>query len=285
MQRILIILLLMPVTAAGWGGPGHRIVCQIAFDELSPAARQEVDRLIRLDPDFDSFAESCNYADKPERIRVLDHFANVPRSYAAITTEQCPMAQTCVINAIPRDTAVLANPLSSDSEKLLALKLLGHWVGDIHQPLHISFQDDRGANHIFADIADPESNLHGAWDYRIIAHYLGNDYAAVAAKLRRATSDAERAAWQHDSPVEWANESFQVTISPSTGYCIRQQGACWYSDDNMMLDDGEPWRTLAITEQYLELHGPIVAERLQQAGIRLAATLEAALAGSCSESD
>ena len=182
--------------------------------------------------------------------------------------------------AIPRDAAILANPLASDSEKLLALKLLGHWVGDIHQPLHVSFQDDRGGNNIFADVADPASNFHGAWDYRIIEHNLGSDAAAIATALRHAITPEQRDAWRHDSPVEWANESFQVTIAPTTGYCTWQQGACWYAGDNLMLSAGEPWRLAQITAAYLELHGPVVEERLQKAGIRLAAVLEQALAES-----
>ena len=280
MRKFFPLLLLVPLPAFGWGETGHRVVCQIAFDELGVNVRAEVQRLIDLDPDFDSFAESCIYADKPERIRVLDHFVNLPRSAAAITTLACPMAQTCVITAIPKDAAVLANPLASDSEKLLALKLLGHWVGDIHQPLHVSFQDDRGANNIFAGIPELESNLHGVWDYHIIRHNFGTDVATIARRLRAAVSNEQRVAWRYDSPVEWANESYQVTISPSVGYCSWQQGACWYSADNMMLSEGEPWRLVRITDAYLEMHGPIAAERLQRAGIRLAALLERVLAES-----
>jgi S1/P1 Nuclease len=45
--------------------------------------------------------------------------------------------------AIEGDFALLASPDTTNEEKLVALKLLGHWVGDIHQPLHVSFEDDR----------------------------------------------------------------------------------------------------------------------------------------------
>ena len=100
MRRLLPLLLLLPMPAFGWGEDGHRIVCQIAFDELGAPARAEVQRLIDLDADFDSFAESCLYADAPERIRALEHFVNIPRSHRAITLADCPMAQTCVITAI-----------------------------------------------------------------------------------------------------------------------------------------------------------------------------------------
>jgi S1/P1 Nuclease len=59
-----------------------------------------------------------------------------------------PLAEKCVVSAIEDDFAVLASSDSTDEEKLAALKFLGHWVGDIHQPLHAGFQDDRGGNHV-----------------------------------------------------------------------------------------------------------------------------------------
>lgn len=278
---LLSVQLLLPGNALAWGETGHRVVCQIAYDELLPDARDELDRLLRLDPDFDNFAESCLFADTPERIRWRDHFLNVPRSTLAITTLDCPLADTCVLPAIREDFLVLLNPESADADKLLALKLLGHWVGDIHQPMHVSFQDDRGANsnHVESDLfSDPEhANLHSAWDYLIITQELGDDHEHIARDLRASISEDERKAWRYDSPIEWANESYQITISPTVRYCQQQQGACWYSSDNMMLDDEEDWRTLTIDAEYLRLHAPVVRQRLQQAGIRLAYLLNKSL--------
>ena len=274
MKRLIILLAFLPSTAFGLGYDGHRIVCQVAFDELTPVAKTEVKRLLALDPDFDNFAESCLFAEVPKRIRWLDHQINLPRSAQAITTAECPLAESCVIPAIQSDFRILQDADSSDDEKLLALKLLGHWVGDIHQPLHVSFQDDKGGNSNNVNI--PDVNLHGVWDYVIISHNLGDDYLKIAEDLRGSITEKQRIDWQHDSPVEWANESFQITISASVKYCVQKQGSCWYSSDNMMLDRGEPWRDIAITDDYLDMHSATVSLRLQQAGIRLAELLNAA---------
>ncbi len=267
----------LPDDAFAWGETGHRVVCQIAFDELSESARAEVERLLGLDPDFDNFADSCLYADIPERIREFEHFMNVPRSSQAITTDACPLAGACVLTAIQDDTAVLKDPMAGDDEKLLALILLGHWVADIHQPLHVSFKDDRGANYVLVDLDVSDANLHGVWDYTIVAYNLGHDYRQIAATLRASISEQQRMDWRYDSPVVWANESYQLTLSPSVGYCTRKEGACWHAEDNMLLDDGEQRRLMPISDDYLEQHGPVVSRRLQQAGIRLAALLERAL--------
>ena len=274
---LLCALLAMPTFAWAWGKTGHKVVCQLAYDALLPEARTELDRLLKLDSDFDNFADSCLFADTPERIREQDHYVNYPRSSRAVTTAGCQMAETCVLKAIESDSQVLSNPLASDTEKLLALKLLSHWVGDVHQPMHVSFQDDRGANSNHVNPDDEDTSLHAVWDYRIVAYNLGENYRQIAADLSSAVSTDQIKAWQHDSPIEWANESFQISISPETRYCVQQQGACWYSSNNMLLDQGEEWRNLTIADDYKQLHAATVELRLQQAGIRLAQLLNKSL--------
>ena len=61
----------------------------------------------------------------------------------------CPPATDCVVSAIDKDLAVLSSSSASE-QQLASLKSLGHWVGDIHPSLHVSFEDDRGGNSIGA---------------------------------------------------------------------------------------------------------------------------------------
>jgi hypothetical protein len=272
-KRSPLLILFAPAVVLGWSGTGHRVVCEIAYQELQPEARAELDRLLAVDHDFNNFADSCLFADKPEVIRPIDHYINLPRSTSAISTDNCPLAQSCVIAAIRQDILVLRDPESSDAEKLLAIKLLGHWVGDIHQPLHVSFRDDRGANSISVNLDMEWPNFHAVWDSEILTFNLGGDYRQIAARLGAQISGAQRLAWQHDSVIEWANESFQITIAPATLYSVWQQGACWYSANNMLLDDGEVRREQKISNSYLRRQGPVVELRLQQAGVRLARLL------------
>ena len=78
----------------------------------------------------------------------------------------CPTADRCVASAILNDARDLATAQDPD-ERLRLLKSLGHWVGDIHQPLHVSFEDDKGANFIEAT-GDCAVSLHLAWDICIV---------------------------------------------------------------------------------------------------------------------
>jgi hypothetical protein len=158
--------------AHAWGDAGHRIVCAIAFQELQPAARAEVIRLIRLDPEFRRFSMSCVFPDNPKQ-RSVEHFVNLARNATAIGGDPCPLSDPCVVTAIQQDGAAPA-AAAADAAKLQALKFLGHWVGDIHQPLHASFQDDRGGNNVGAT-GPCQGSLHAVWDACILETQLGAD--------------------------------------------------------------------------------------------------------------
>jgi hypothetical protein len=136
-------LLLYSPAALAWGGLSHEAICELVFRELDETARQRVIALIQQDQEFTTFRASCNWADRP-RQRATEHFVNLPRDATGLDDDVCPLAEECEVSAIAHDFAVLASPNASDEEKLAALKFLGHWVGDIHQPLHAASRDDRG---------------------------------------------------------------------------------------------------------------------------------------------
>ena len=277
MRAFFLVLLILPSAAQSWGRVGHHVVCQIAYEELAPQARAEVDRLLALDPDYDNFAESCTFADFPERQRPIEHYVNFPRSTRSVAKLLCPMADDCVLTAIPKDEAIFGDKTVDDQQRLVALKLLGHWVADIHQPFHTGFGDDAGANWV-ATTGACESNLHATWDTCILESRLGTDYLEIAATLRAAVTTEDRNDWIYDGPVEWTNESFRIAISKPVRYCVYKEEACWYDNDNFMLSPGEARRSLEIRPSYLRRHGPTVEQRLSQAGVRLGALINRTVA-------
>lgn len=275
-QVTLAVLLLLPLPVFAWGAVGHHAICEMAYAELNPGVRAEVDRLIALDPDYDDFATSCTFADWPERQRPIEHYINVPRSVRSIATLDCPMAEDCVLTAIGKDLKIVRDRTQADAERLLALKLLGHWVGDLHQPMHVGYEDDQGANWV-PNVGVCERNLHATWDSCIIETLLGEDFREIAARLHRDIRRDDREDWSYDTPVEWANESYRIAISPATRYCVDKQDACWYEDDNFLLSPGETQRTLTIRRSYLKRHQKTVEMRLKQAAVRLGYLLNRAL--------
>ena len=121
------------------------------------------------------------------RQRASEHFVNLPRDATGLDDIECPLAEKCVISAIKHDFAVLASPNATD-QKLAALKFLGHWVGDIHQPLHAASQDDRGGNHIRTRGSSCES-LHTLWDSCVVEERLGMHPLTIVPELQAAITD------------------------------------------------------------------------------------------------
>jgi hypothetical protein len=184
-----------------------------------------------------------------------------------------------VISAILNDTRDLA--LSLDvSDQLRLFKSLGHWVGDIHQPLHVSFDDDRGGN--LVAIAGPcTSSLHAVWDNCIIEQKIGRDYADIAARLRAEITDEDRARWVPSiidiaAVVSWANESSAIAERPDVQCCVQVADSCWYAADHAEYKGGAQ-RVVVVDDAYLTAQAARVRERLKMAGVWLAAILNTAL--------
>jgi nuclease S1 len=86
---VLLSALFVPEVEA-WGDMGHAIICEIAFQELNPPAREAVQRLIQQDPDFRLFSKACAWPDHPRK-RAGEHFVNLPRSATGLGDNPCPV--------------------------------------------------------------------------------------------------------------------------------------------------------------------------------------------------
>ena len=280
MQRFVFCLfILLPAVisqpALAWGPIAHEAICEIAYQELTPVARAKVNALIKRDPEFRLFSKSCNWLDHPRK-RAAEHYVNVARDMKKIEGRPCPTSDKCVVSAIFGDMRDLA--LTGDEEEQLRLlKSLGHWLGDIHQPLHVSFEDDQGGNKIAID-SPCKSNLHAVWDSCIVEEKIGEDSRMIANQLRAEISPENRAAWippsiDAQAVIGWANESLAITLNPETGYCIQKDDACWYAPDRKEFRLGQPLRKVIADDDYLSKQAPIVRERIKMAGVRLGAML------------
>ena len=180
-------------------------------------------------------------------------------------TDDCGVSSPCVVTAIAKDFAVLSSNAASDDEKAASLKFLGHWVGDVHQPLHVSFEDDRGGNEIRVS-GDCRNNLHSAWDSCLVRAAVGDNVPDAATSLLASITQDQIQTWTQSSPREWANESFKITESVTTKYCEMHSNSC-----------DQPSGSVRIDQAYIDANVPVVKEQLQKAGIRLAALLDKAL--------
>jgi hypothetical protein len=169
------------------------------------------------------------------------------------------------LTAIANDLAVLSSASTPAVDRLAALKFLGHWLGDIHEPLHVSFVDDRGGNNI-AVSGECQGVLHAAWDKCLLLKAIGEDVSAAAGSLIGSMTPAMSEQWTATQPRDWANESFTIARDARTGYCTQQPGSC-----------ALPAGAVTIDAAYIAASTSVIREQLQKAGVRLAHLLDGAL--------
>ena len=284
------VLLLSPAPANAWSDPGHEAICQIALLEMPPATRKKVTRILLPDSrEFKPFARACVWADDQKGVngtlqhaRRGDHFVNVPRRCPAITSEACGAASRCLFTAIHADADTLSH--GRGVERRTALKFLGHWIGDLHQPLHVSYADDRGGNDIPVSQAAGCQQLHALWDYCIpeaLRVRMGASRRAtdLGTRLQAEITDAERAQWRRGNLVDWAEESYAIARKTSTRYCLMQGDRCCYDAHTCENTAGNEtqMQTTRLTELphgYDEDEVDTVKQQFKKAGVRLAALLE-----------
>jgi hypothetical protein len=260
----MLVLVSLGGEARAWGDLGHKVICEIAFRLVQPDTRAAINQLMQLDREFKTFSDSCIYPDHP-RIRASEHFLNLPRDSKGLTSDECPLADACVLTAILGDFKVLGLRAESETTRLIALKSLGHWVGEIHQPLHVSFLDDRGGNTIRTSGQCP-GNLHAVWDNCLVQYAIGPDASEAATDLLAVITPEMKAGWNASAPRDWVNESFAITEAAQTMYCAMHGSSCDMTSN-----------ALNISAQYLDANESVVKIQLQRAGVRLARLLDDAL--------
>ncbi|HBS43178.1 MAG TPA: endonuclease [Oceanospirillales bacterium] len=162
------VLLTLSVPVQAFDYKGHALVCALAYDALTETTRQAVDQLSARSGLGKPFPQLCSWADdirSEERWKYTGpwHYVNVARNDTDITPQHCP-DQGCVLSAISEMEARLRKAPQTDWQALL---FLGHFVADVHQPLHVSYGDDRGGNTFRVSWKGEPTNLHAVWDSRV----------------------------------------------------------------------------------------------------------------------
>jgi nuclease S1 len=243
--RISIALLVAMVPSYGWawGSQGHQIIAALAQSQLTPAARKEVDRLLALESGA-TLESVSTWADEHRNPATAAwHYVNMPRGNCVYEAQRdCPGGR-CVVEAIQKQSDVLQSS-ASDDKKLLALKYLVHFVGDVHQPLHAGYADDRGGNTYQLQAFMRGSNLHAFWDTGLIQN-LNESVPVLATRLGAMPIEVDFS-W---TPAQAANESCAI---------VATQG--FYPERLVGLD-------------YIQRFTPLMETRLKVAGSRLGALL------------
>ena len=255
---LLAVCLVFTFEGYSWWDEGHSLVCNKAANLMSADTSANLFSIL----ESDDYGEGCVWPDVIKQVERREtrpwHYINSPPGKDLITPEACP-EKGCLMRAYEEQLSLLRT--GNDVEKKDAVRFIGHFVADIHQPLHTGFGYDRGGNdHLLTLHGKKKSNMHSIWDGQILEFlYKTHGKKDVHKKIDDLAKKYKRNLNYNDDVYPWINESRKIAVSDSVRY----------------LDN----RIQNIDEDYLTTHGSIVIDRLALAIARLAILLEVELSG------
>ena len=243
--------------ARAWGPDGHRIICAIAWDELTPHARESVKATLDVQG-REQFADSCSWADE-YRLSHPDtaawHLLSVPDDAVAVDMKRdCPAPRSCLVDQVIAQTKALEH---GGPGAEVALKLVANLIGDLHEPLNVARESDHNGRDLNGRFYGRDTDLHTVWETGLIAHD-GRSWQQIASDLEDDITDADRSAWNSSKPIDWANESLAAALAPTMYY-------------------GPQFVPFQFGPNYLHVEMPVVLGQLSRAGVRLGAVLNRTL--------
>jgi S1/P1 Nuclease len=188
----------------------------------------------------------------------------------------------CVISAIINQTQIFLDPSTEDVVRKEALMFIIHFIGDMHQPLHME-DAYTGGNDIPTCFrkACAKTELHAVWDTNIVHTIVGLPSSAKHDE-------------QKDAASTWATQLYNSNKKSIDKQCIdvnnpQQCAMKWAAEANTYIcsyvfnvgglsdmDEIKNWfNHKDLSTDYYDGAAPIVQKLIGLAGIRLGAYLEA----------
>jgi len=311
-RSIAALLLSMAVAAPAfsWWEDGHKALSLEATKDLTPTARDHVVKILGSD-DLASISvwmdDLRNVAyhtgplgQDPEALKFFAlfpnnqrwHYADMPLGTQAYTLDDPSADPHDLVHMLELAVDVLEGHGDPRISKLQALRMVVHFTGDIHQPLHVGngflateasgtvtivtdpkaaagLPNDKGGNDLFFGPGRSDE-LHAYWDGILIEKIAGSKDPAVIAGLIEKVEAANSAGWKdsgdyHHWPEAGATESLAAARTAYTGLVTGK----------VTLNEKGKIRKVAITlpANYEAVCTPIVEEQMSKAGYHLAELL------------
>lgn len=247
-KYLLIALVFLANVSFAYGPVGHRAIAKIAESYLTDTAKQQIQELL----DGEGIVIVSTFADDIRSDRAYDftgtwHYVNAKDNESYAESTKNPKGD--IIKAIEESIAILKNPKSTKEDKAFRLKLLVHFIADLHQPMHTGHAEDMGGNMIKVKWHKKDTNLHRVWDTNLI-DATRMSYTEIAETMKRPPFiDVDKIG--SGNVISWYNETKKLSIDVYASV--------------------KPNENLSYAYSYK--YYPIQKQRLNYAGIRLAKIL------------
>ncbi|MEZ3519325.1 MAG: S1/P1 nuclease [Muribaculaceae bacterium] len=203
------LIALMPLSAFSWGQKGHDTTAVIAERHLTPATQAAVTDLL----DGKSLVYYANWPDNachtPEYAYTKTwHYKNIDAGQSYADAPDIPEGN--IVVALEEQCRVLADSASTRRQKWLALVLTVHFMGDLHQPMHMGRLSDRGGNNHKITFFGAPANLHSVWDTDLPEAAHKWSYTEWADNIDRATEAQTEEILSGGTPDRWGEETYGI---------------------------------------------------------------------------
>ena len=264
---LVLVCLLQSTLGYSWNGVGHRLTAKIAYAHLTPHAKRTFNFYNQaLDKQYkpQNFVNASVWLDNL-RYRDVDWFNNLHYINLYFSDDGTPLPALQPLNAIwgiETATHTLLSPRAGEFDKGVALRILLHVTGDLHQPMHavtrVSSQyplGDRGGNLFRLNTNPVAKNLHSYWDSGAGLFLLDKQQYSQLTKM---AADIEKK-WPCDlvvidtNPKHWSDESHHLALT--VAYKIAE---------NSTPSEAYQQKVQAVAEQRVALAGCRLAALLNQ---------------------
>jgi hypothetical protein len=250
MKQLFLVLLsvfvLSSYEAFSWGPQGHKLVALIARSQLDRDVIETIDFYLN----GTTWEEAACWMDEMQANPKYDymkpwHYINIEKDKTYVRSKDQD-----IVNKLEYCLRMLEyRSLQSVETINETLKILFHLAGDIHQPLHCAYAEDRGGNNVRLYLIQKESNLHKVWDSEIIEERRMDIWYCAKVLVGMKLSVKRRSDIEKIDVVSWMNES------------------------RLLLPEVYKFNGNKLDQKYIDTNAPIIEAQLIKAGLRLAAIL------------
>lgn len=242
-------VILFSADAFAWGQKGHDTTCAIAEKHLSRKAKKEIAKIF----DGKSLVYWANWMDNasntPEYAYTKTwHYKNIDAD--EVYENAAINEKGDVVRAIEEQIAALKSGKQTKEEAAISLRMLVHFMGDLHCPMHMGHKSDSGGNKWQVQFFNNGTNLHSVWDSQMLERAHNWTYTEWAEQVDRADRKTRKEIVQGD-PFTWGKETFEVC--------------------KVVYDETPVGSKLSYNET--ARWAPVIEQQLMRGGLRLAAVL------------
>lgn len=168
-QKLAIVFLIISFSATAYDAVGHRIVADIAYSNLSSNAKKQTEKILGKH----GIIYAATWADEVRSDNKYSntyqwHYQNLDDGLTSADLDKLLKNPAAEGEHLFYAIDLLCKRLEKNKNDEEALKFLVHFVGDLHQPMHLGRLADKGGNDIKTNWFGKSINLHSLWDSNII---------------------------------------------------------------------------------------------------------------------